>query len=312
MRGGAVRGREAASRHSGLRCGACDGKGNGQHHPSGKSALALRLADMERSIAQLAESLSSKAIASMSAQVLDVCERLERVELLLFSCSFEQFREIDEALHAFREGRAPGRPPSAASADAPPPRNRPGERAPASSAAVAVASCRDVGADAVPHGEDRPTAGGIARDEPFFSSWDDDLLDIDLHIDELIHNHMDDSIWERSKHASSASSELPRNSVGCADEGAACWHRGAELAELSFDDMLVHTESLKPQEQDLQEPHRESAGPEDGGCLSRGAPRAAGCEESPPPPPPLGPGLPGAAAEGALRDGAMHSCAWAG
>jgi len=56
-------------------------------------------------VAQLAKAVGSKAEGSIGARVLDVCDRLERVELLLFSCSFEQFREIDEMLKGLRDER---------------------------------------------------------------------------------------------------------------------------------------------------------------------------------------------------------------
>eukprot|EP00930_Biecheleria_cincta_P000906 TRINITY_DN102099_c0_g1_i1.p1 TRINITY_DN102099_c0_g1~~TRINITY_DN102099_c0_g1_i1.p1 ORF type:complete len:279 (+),score=38.58 TRINITY_DN102099_c0_g1_i1:70-837(+) len=57
--------------------------------------LFARLSKVEATVSRLAK--------SAGCRVLDVCDRLERVELLLFSCSFEQFREIDDMLKSMKE-----------------------------------------------------------------------------------------------------------------------------------------------------------------------------------------------------------------
>jgi hypothetical protein len=57
--------------------------------------MAARLTAAERRLAQL-------GAADFSAKMLEVSQRLERVEILLFSCSFEQFKEIDEMIKALR------------------------------------------------------------------------------------------------------------------------------------------------------------------------------------------------------------------
>lgn len=58
-------------------------------------SMAARLTAAERRLAQL-------GAADFPAKMSEVSQRLERVELLLFSCSFEQFKEIDEMIKALR------------------------------------------------------------------------------------------------------------------------------------------------------------------------------------------------------------------
>jgi len=78
------------------------------------SSLLARLAHVEQS---LGEVLGSKEAifgrpGCMGAWIHDITERLERMEMLLFSCNFEQFTEIDETLRSIRKDVEPAAPTS--------------------------------------------------------------------------------------------------------------------------------------------------------------------------------------------------------
>ncbi|CAE8716328.1 unnamed protein product, partial [Polarella glacialis] len=102
-------------------------------------SLATRLGHVEQETARL----SAEVAGSLARKVQDVCERLERVEMLLFSCNFDQFGEIDEMLRSWKGTSQPSfQPPkrSKSLANAKPeatPRNRPCKGLPAIAESVA-------------------------------------------------------------------------------------------------------------------------------------------------------------------------------
>mmetsp|Transcript_112284 Transcript_112284/g.194671 ORF Transcript_112284/g.194671 Transcript_112284/m.194671 type:complete len:234 (+) Transcript_112284:33-734(+) len=56
----------------------------------------------EKRLRKTLQALDMDALKSLSATVDEVCQRLERIELLLFTCNFDQFKEIDSMLGVLR------------------------------------------------------------------------------------------------------------------------------------------------------------------------------------------------------------------
>lgn len=67
--------------------------------------MSARLSRVEKSLAQFvgAAGTAFGTPVSMVEWVRDVTERLERMEMLLFSCNFEHFNEIDKLLQSLRK-----------------------------------------------------------------------------------------------------------------------------------------------------------------------------------------------------------------
>jgi len=85
------------------------------------SSFAARLANVEVSLANLAGGVNAAfgRPSCIGAWAHDVTERLERLETLLFSCSFDQFTEIDEMLKVLRKESDLDSMPSFASSSTP-------------------------------------------------------------------------------------------------------------------------------------------------------------------------------------------------
>jgi len=73
--------------------------------PQRPSTISARLARVEENIVHLAGSTDAVpgTSARLGAWMEDVKQRLERMELLLFSCNFEQFNQIDDMIKTLRK-----------------------------------------------------------------------------------------------------------------------------------------------------------------------------------------------------------------
>eukprot|EP00929_Paragymnodinium_shiwhaense_P051296 TRINITY_DN25825_c0_g1_i1.p1 TRINITY_DN25825_c0_g1~~TRINITY_DN25825_c0_g1_i1.p1 ORF type:complete len:357 (-),score=59.79 TRINITY_DN25825_c0_g1_i1:136-1206(-) len=68
------------------------------------SGLARGIGALEERLCRLAAALQVDSLSAFSSKFLDICCRLERVEMLLFSCNFDQFKEIDSLLDTLKAG----------------------------------------------------------------------------------------------------------------------------------------------------------------------------------------------------------------